>query len=340
MLYQRSIVLVLLKKKKLWKFKWVFMKRRFVTGSIILLVTALFLITVRFTPYAFDVFIGILAVMGSVEVSRVLERKKLYTNIVFVGSFPAILYIAMSVGIINERQWHYFFVYFLLILIVLFIINFLYTICFKKNTFKEKNKYGISNISDSKYAFSKCMNSSFVMIYPALLFSCFFIMNHFFEFSFIVSTGLDDTNLIVLFFIIYTFVITMTTDTMAYVVGSYFKGPKLCPLISPNKTISGAIGGLIFGVLGGLLTYYLFSINMVFREMMLYLDIEWWNFIIIGSIVSIIGQCGDIVASALKRSARVKDYGTIFPGHGGVMDRVDGLIFNAFAVLVSMFILL
>ena len=48
---------------------------------------------------------------------------------------------------------------------------------------------------------------------------------------------------------------------MAYVVGSYFKGPKLCPLISPNKTISGAIGGLFFGVIGGLLTYYLFTFS-------------------------------------------------------------------------------
>jgi CDP-diglyceride synthetase len=62
--------------------------------------------------------------------------------------------------------------------------------------------------------------------------------------------------------------------------------------------------------------------------------------LVIGGVVSIIGQIGDIIASALKRSARVKDYGTIFPGHGGVMDRVDGLIFNAFAVLICMFILL
>ena len=56
--------------------------------------------------------------------------------------------------------------------------------------------------------------------------------------------------------------------------------------------------------------------------------------------MSIIGQVGDIIASALKRSARVKDYGTIFPGHGGVMDRVDGLIFNGLILLVGMFILI
>ena len=132
----------------------------------------------------------------------------------------------------------------------------------------------------------------------------------------------------------------MVTDSMAYVVGSTLKGPKLCPLISPNKTISGAVGGLFFGALGGLLTYYLFTLNKVFSGMMSILNVRWWKLLIVGIIVSIIGQIGDIVASALKRSARVKDYGTIFPGHGGVMDRVDALIFNATTVLICMFILL
>ena len=89
------------------------MKKRLITGSIILAFTAIFLFTTRYTPYAFDVFIGMLAVMGCVEVSRVLERKKFYTNIVFIGCFPAILYIAMSVGIINQRDWTYLLGYFL-----------------------------------------------------------------------------------------------------------------------------------------------------------------------------------------------------------------------------------
>ena len=102
------------------------MKKRLMTGSIILLVTAAFLYTARYTPYAFDLFIGILAIMGCIEVSRVLERKKIYTNIIFIGSFPAILYVAMSIGIINERSWTYFLGYFLIVILALFLINFLY----------------------------------------------------------------------------------------------------------------------------------------------------------------------------------------------------------------------
>lgn len=316
------------------------MKKRVMTGAVITIVTAIFLASVRLTPYAFDLFIGVLAIMGCVEICRTMERKKQYTNIIFIGSFPAILYIAMSVGIINERPWYYFLLYFVIIIVALFLINFLYTIIFAKQTVIEKNKYEITDMSNSAYAFEKCMYSTFVMIYPTLLFASFFVINHFFDFSFVDASGLTDSNLIVIFFLVYTFAVTMITDSMAMITGSLIKGPKLCPLISPNKTISGAVGGLIFGATGGLVTYFLFTLNTVFREMMVFMDIAWWQIFIIGFVVSIIGQIGDIIASALKRSARVKDYGTIFPGHGGVMDRVDGLIFNAFAVLICMFILI
>ncbi len=318
------------------------MKKRLITGSVILLIYSLVIFTTRYTPYIFDAFVGLMAIMGAVEVTRVLERKKIYTNIVFIGCFPAILFIAMQIGIINERSWVYFLAYFITIILILFLVNFLYTVIFRKITRREKIRYGIddSDLTNTKYAFSKCMNSTFVMIYPVLLFTAFFAMNHFFDFAFITSEGLDDTNLIVLFFIVFTFVVTMLTDSMAMVVGSTIKGPKLCPIISPNKTISGAVGGFVFGALSGFLTYYLFTLNTVFKGMMTVLNITWWKILIIGGVVAIIGQIGDIIASALKRSARVKDYGTIFPGHGGVMDRVDALIFNAFTVLVCMFILL
>lgn len=316
------------------------MKKRVMTGAVITIVTAIFLATVRFTPYAFDLFVGVLAIMGCVEICRTMERKKQYTNIIFIGSFPAILYIAMSVGIINERPWYYFLLYFVVIIIALFVINFLYTIIFKKQTRIEKKKYDIADMPNTSYAFEKCMNSTFVMIYPTLLFASFFLINHFFEFSFVDATGLADSNLIIIFFLVYTFAVTMITDSMAMITGSLIGGPKLCPLISPKKTISGAIGGLIFGAVAGVVTFFLFTMNTVFKEMMIFMDISWWQLFVIGFVVSAIGQVGDIVASALKRSARVKDYGTIFPGHGGVMDRVDGLIFNAFAVLVCMFILI
>jgi len=314
------------------------MKKRILTGALILAVVAIFLISRVYTTYAFDVFVGLLAIMGCVEVSRVLERKRMFTNIIFVGSFPAILYIAMSIGIINQRDWMYFVLYFIIIMVILFVINFLYTYLFSKNTQKEKDKYGVFD-KDSVYAIKKSMNSSFVMVYPAILFVCLFVINHYFEFAFTTNAPFD-TSIIIVFYLVFLFTVTMLTDTFALVVGMLCKGPKLCPLISPNKTISGAIGGFVFGSLGGLLVYYLFSSNNIFSNAITLFGLDWWKIFIVAMITSIIGQIGDLVASALKRSARVKDYGTIFPGHGGVMDRVDGLIFNAVAILVSMFIMI
>ena len=315
------------------------MKKRILTGAVIFLITAIFVLSRVYTAYAFDFFVGVLAIMGCVEVTRVLERKRCFTNIIFVGCFPALMYIAMTIGIANKREWIHFILYFVIIFFAMFLINLLYSFLFTGITKKEKDKYGVFE-SDAKYSFKKAMNSSFVMIYPALLFTALFVMNHFFDFSFVNSHNFSDTTIVVLFFLILTFAVTMMTDTFALIVGMTLKGPKLCPLISPKKTISGAIGGFVFGASSGLLVYYLFSLNTIFNEAISVFNIEWWKILIISAIASIIGQIGDLVASALKRSARVKDYGTIFPGHGGVMDRVDGLVFNAVVVLISMFIIL
>lgn len=315
------------------------MKQRIITGGLILAVEAIFIASILVTPYAMDLFIGLIAIMGCVEVARVLERKRMFTNIAIIGSFPAIMYIAMEIGILSDATWLHYVVYFLVIVLALFLINYCCTMLFKSSTEKEKDRYGVF-ASDNKYAFQKSMNSTFVMIYPLLLFCSLFAINHFFEFSFIDASQLGDTTILVIFFMVFTFVVTMMTDTFALLVGMTLKGPKLAPNISPNKTISGAVGGFIFGSASSMLVYFLFSLNETFSGAMTTLNLNIWTFLIIGAICSLICQCGDLVASSLKRSARVKDYGTIFPGHGGVMDRVDGLIFSAFVVLVSMFILI
>ncbi len=130
-------------------------------------------------------------------------------------------------------------------------------------------------------------------------------------------------------------VTTVSTDTFAYLVGSKLKGKKLCENISPNKTVSGAIGGLIGGIISGVLVYYIFiwsgaSPFNVENEIGVIL------FIISSSaLFSIVTQVGDLFESSIKRGLNVKDMGSLLPGHGGILDRVDGLMFNAMAVYLS-----
>ncbi len=117
------------------------------------------------------------------------------------------------------------------------------------------------------------------------------------------------------------FAAPLVGDTAAYFVGSAFGRHKLCPQISPNKTIEGSIAGLLGGVLGGVLTWAL-SPLWSYRA-------EFLPLVVLGLIGSAIGQMGDLFASSVKRWAEIKDYGTIFPEHGGSLDRLDSVLFCA-----------
>ena len=110
--------------------------------------------------------------------------------------------------------------------------------------------------------------------------------------------------------------IVWATDSGAYFIGKFFGKRKLWPAISPNKTIGGAIGGLVIALIVGIVFHLVYA----FEYSLPYV-------IFITIVISIVGQLGDLVASAIKRHYDIKDFGKIFPGHGGVLDRVDSLLF-------------
>ncbi|UHD44356.1 phosphatidate cytidylyltransferase [Aureimonas altamirensis] len=114
--------------------------------------------------------------------------------------------------------------------------------------------------------------------------------------------------------------VVWSTDIAAYFSGRTFGGPKLMPLVSPKKTISGAVGGLVAGVLAGWLYTHLVSGDVGF------------GILLLSAVLSAVGQAGDLYESWVKRRFGVKDSGRLIPGHGGLMDRIDALIF-ATAVL-------
>lgn len=117
--------------------------------------------------------------------------------------------------------------------------------------------------------------------------------------------------------IIGIFILIWTNDTFAYIIGKSIGKTKLFERISPNKTVEGFIGGLVFTMLAGILL----------TEFYFHQQRSTW--LITAIIISIFGTLGDLIESKFKRMAGVKDSGTIMPGHGGILDRLDSVIFAA-----------
>ncbi len=115
-------------------------------------------------------------------------------------------------------------------------------------------------------------------------------------------------------------VVLWATDSGAYVVGKWAGGPRLAPAISPGKTWAGCVGGTGAGALIGLATAILLPDTSTIRT------------VLASILVSLAGQGGDLAVSAVKRRFGVKDMGAVIPGHGGVLDRLDSLLFGAMAV--------
>lgn len=166
--------------------------------------------------------------------------------------------------------------------------------------------------------------SLFTMIYPSTILVSLLVINRY--------PTLEP--------LLMVFAITPCADTFAYFVGSIVKGKKLCPNISPNKTVSGFIGGLIGGMIASLLVYFIFTekgaiFNSVFLEVLLFAGA--------GIACALLTAYGDLVESVIKRKLGIKDMGKILPGHGGMSDRIDGLTFAApvisfvFTILVPLF---
>jgi len=114
----------------------------------------------------------------------------------------------------------------------------------------------------------------------------------------------------------FLYAVVWGTDTGAYFCGRAFGGPKLAPEISPGKTWSGAVGGVVAGV----------SVGVCVALLMMHVNPAGFSVPVLALLLSVISQVGDLGESWIKRHFRVKDSGTVLPGHGGVMDRVDGLV--------------
>jgi phosphatidate cytidylyltransferase len=109
--------------------------------------------------------------------------------------------------------------------------------------------------------------------------------------------------------------VTWIGDSVAYLAGTSIGNRKLATAISPNKTVAGSVGGLVGAMAIGVVLFQSFGLG------------EWWVGLMAGTIIGLAGQIGDLAESILKRQASVKDSGTMIPGHGGILDRIDALLF-------------
>ncbi|MCH5160481.1 MAG: phosphatidate cytidylyltransferase [Clostridiales bacterium] len=280
------------------------MKTRVITGAFIFVFyVAVLLLSMYVHPIFFDVFVFLLALFGTYEMTRAVSNA--FSPPIFVIDLIATV---LSFG----AFWfgHYYFgsnssglSAFFVVLVLMIIVTMIVTAVSKT------------------YVKGNAVSTVLVMMYPLTLLMFSAGLNAF-------ASPYRNAGICLMF------VVPAFTDVAAYLVGSTVRGPKLCPKISPNKTISGAIGGLVGGILGAglvLLFTYIADANYINLLGLQMLTDHWWstivNLIMLGLFGSLFDQLGDLFASFIKRRSGIKDFSHILPGHGGILDRVDGMMF-------------
>ena len=158
-----------------------------------------------------------------------------------------------------------------------------------------------------KYHANQVMSTYFSLIYATVMLSFVFLTRQ-------LENGI--------YLVWMIFINSWISDTCAYLVGVMIGKHKLAPVLSPKKSIEGSVGGIVGSALVGALFGYFMDVTLETQQLVLILPI-------VGGVGSVISQVGDLAASAVKRNFEIKDYGKLIPGHGGIMDRFDSVIFTA-----------
>ena len=266
------------------------MKTRIISAIIMILVFIPFII-IGELPFA--IFMSVLSLLGLYELLKVRESKKSFPIVLKVLAYILTLYFCLyntsSIEFFNKFDYR---------VMALVIFTFITPMVFINDT----KKY---NLNDALF----------------LIGSVLFIG---FSFNLIIITRNYDIT-----YIIYLLLITTITDTFALFTGKLIGSHKLCPKISPKKTVEGLIGGVIMGTF----------VATVFYNTVISSSVPLVIVIVSTLILSLIGQLGDLVFSSIKRYYEVKDFSNMIPGHGGILDRFDSLIFVTLAFIILMGIL-
>ena len=320
------------------------MKKRIYSAVLITLVLALmFILKIYVSDYFFDVFFCALACVGAFEMSKLLSKIGLYNFQWIATFFPVILLAGNLIGM------HYLVasanLYWILWTIVIdiglmaigFLVCYLLCLCRKRHIiFNEMSVRQLNNMSIFRFSLNKAVHTLITFVYPGFILLFFVFINHLNVMPLAKLSGI--TSNVSLFVILSALLIPIFTDTFAMLTGSAIGGKKLCPKVSPSKTISGSIGGTLFCVLFAACVYLIFNAMTSFQPFFEIFPI--WAYLIIVLVGSVIAQCGDLLESVIKRRAGVKDSGKFIPGHGGCLDRIDSHIFMAPYIFMALLIAL
>ena len=293
-----------------------FMKKRLITGIFIgiiwIAVVVLALVLEGRVSLFFDLFVIMLSVVAALEMAWVLRQK-------FARPIEVLVVLAVILGFgafitlqyVNGGASAHFAIPAFTIAVGLCVAAAFIWI-------------NVSKVKSTQHA----ITTTFVIVYPVSMLVFMLGLNYIYPLEARAAA------------IIMLFLAAPLTDVFAYLVGVTVKGPKLAPSISPKKTISGAVGGLAGGILAGLIVFLLAHTGVLgFLSLDRITSLDALHFIIMGLLASVATQGGDLLASMVKRRADVKDYGKLLPGHGGVMDRIDGMMLAAAVIYIYMLFL-
>lgn len=313
------------------------MKKRLLTSVGIFVTLALFFVLkVLVSDYFFDALILGMGVFAAYEASRLLTKSGLFNHLIPATVFPSLLFVANFLGIFFTLPiW--------LIVIIDIALCLVGTVgVFVWNLLDKRvdNEIKIRGLSCSKAKFSlrKACGNLIGFVYPSLFLMLMMLLNHMDTFAFEKVAGFNGYLSVVILML--AFLIPIFTDTFAMLTGMLIGGKKLCPKISPNKTISGAVGGTVWCTLLSACVYLILNSTDLFYDAFLAGGLPIWVFIIVAFLGSVVAQAGDLFESFLKRKADVKDSGKILPGHGGMLDRIDSYIFVTPFLLIAFVLLL
>ncbi|MBQ8322849.1 MAG: phosphatidate cytidylyltransferase [Clostridia bacterium] len=287
------------------------MKTRLISGTCyVAILIAFYLLKIFVHDLCFDVLIYAFALIGTFEMLRAVQDKttKAERGIVFAFAVVSIPLCAVA---------EHYFSYGLHWVTICFFVMAVALVCLLVIRHEETSleSLGLSFLS---------------AVYPVLLLCLLVQANHVPKLPAFSSIAFN-SDLLILFI----FVVSPFADTFAYLFGRCLKKyfpRKFAPVISPNKTVVGAIGGLVGGLIGAAILY--FAYNAVvgsFENMGFWLTV----YLLIGLFAAAATEFGDLVESCIKRKLGLKDMGKIMPGHGGVLDRIDGTLFAAMVVYLA-----